>query len=235
MIRLDKFVCDATGCSRSQAKRLIKSGCVTVNQTPVFTPDSKIKEGEDAVAADGRTLNLTGKVYYLLHKPAGVVSASRDAVSETVLDLLKGAPGRDLFPVGRLDKDTEGLLLLTNDGALAHRLLAPGRHVEKTYLVRTDRPVTQEMLDRLAQGVDIGDETPTRPAKAAFLPAEPNGLYLTLTEGRYHQVKRMLHAVGAEVTYLKRLSMGPLTLEGTLPKGSWRNLTEQEKRDLGVS
>ena len=126
-------------------------------------------------------------------------------------------------------------MLLTNDGALAHRLLAPGRHVEKTYLVRTDRPVTQEMLDRLAQGVDIGDETPTRPAKAAFLPAEPNGLYLTLTEGRYHQVKRMLHAVGAEVTYLKRLSMGPLTLEGTLPKGSWRNLTEQEKRDLGVS
>ena len=121
MIRLDKFVCDATGCSRSQAKRLIKSGCVTVNQTPVFNPDSKIKEGEDAVAADGRTLNLTGKVYYLLHKPAGVVSASRDAVSETVLDLLKGAPGRDLFPVGRLDKDTEGLLLLTNDGALAHR------------------------------------------------------------------------------------------------------------------
>ena len=197
------------------------------------TPEQKKKAGKRM-----RLLEVNKEAakyfYYMLHKPAGVVTAVRDHHDQTVLDLLVDAPGKDLSPVGRLDKDTEGLLLITNDGALAHRLLSPVKHVPKTYLVHTKKPVTSQMCEKLEAGVEIGDETPTAPAKTKLLSDTDCGLLLTITEGRFHQVKRMLQAVGNEVVYLKRLSMGALVLDETLSKGSWRALTEEEKAQLGV-
>lgn len=234
MIRLDKFLCESTACTRSEAKDLIKKGRVTVDGKVTKTPDLKIDEISAVICLDKERLLLTGTVYYMLNKPAGVVSATRDFQEKTVLDLMAGAPGKDLFMVGRLDKDTEGLLLVTNDGDLSHRLLSPKKHVEKTYFVLTKKAVTKQMCDALERGLDIGDEKPTLPAKAQMLAGRTDGLLLTITEGRFHQVKRMLEAVDNEVVYLKRLSMGPLKLDENLEKGQWRPLTQEEKKDLGV-
>lgn len=233
LIRLDKFLCDMGAGTRSEVKNMIKKGRVTVNGDVVKASDLKINETEAKICLDGKEIGFTGTVYYLLHKPAGLVTATRDNHEKTVMDLMKDAPGKDLFPVGRLDKDTEGLLLITNDGALSHRLLSPKKHVDKTYFVRTAKPVTQDMCRQLEEGLDIGDEKPTLPAKVARAEAE-NELYLTITEGRFHQVKRMLLAVGNEVVYLKRVSMGPLKLEDSLGKGCFRELTDTEKKELGV-
>lgn len=232
MIRLDKFLCEAGAGSRSEVKILIKKGRVTINGAVAKAPETKVDEKNDQVALDAQPLSYEKFVYYMLHKPAGVVTATRDNHEKTVMELLKDAPGKDLFPAGRLDKDTEGLLLITNDGALSHRLLSPAKHVDKTYLVRTKAPVTDEMRRRLEEGVDIGDEKPTLPAKTEL--TEDGGLLLTVTEGRFHQVKRMLSAVGNEVVYLKRLSMGPLVLDGALSKGEYRALTPEEKAALGI-
>ena len=232
MIRLDKFLCEAGAGSRSEVKLLIKKGRVTINGAVAKAPETKVDEKNDQVALDAQPLSYEKFVYYTLHKPAGVVTATRDNHEKTVMELLKDAPGKDLFPAGRLDKDTEGLLLITNDGALSHRLLSPAKHVDKTYLVRTKAPVTDEMRRRLEEGVDIGDEKPTLPAKTEL--TEDGGLLLTVTEGRFHQVKRMLSAVGNEVVYLKRLSMGPLVLDGALSKGEYRALTPEEKAALGI-
>lgn len=234
MIRLDKYLCDMGVGTRSEVKSILKKGRVTVDSVVVKAADFKIEETKAKVCLDGRELGWCGKVYYLLHKPAGVVTATKDVREKTVMDLLGDAPGRDLFPVGRLDKDTEGLLLITNDGDLSHRLLSPRKHVDKTYLVYTKTPVTAEMCKRLEEGVDIGDEKPTLPAKVKHPADREDAILLTITEGRFHQVKRMLEAVGNEVTYLKRISMGSLTLEDSLKKGAWRKLTEEEKKELGV-
>ena len=234
MIRLDKYLCELGAGTRSEVKMMIKKGRVTVDGKTDVSPDSKIEEQRAAVCLDGVPLHWAGMVYYMLHKPAGVVTATKDHHDATVLDLMADAPGKDLFPVGRLDKDTEGLLLITNDGALSHRLLSPKKHVDKTYLVHTAEPVTEEMCRRLEGGLDIGDETLTLPAKAKMLDDRENGLLLTITEGRFHQVKRMLAAVGNEVVYLKRLTMGSLILDEALPKGEWRELTDAEKKALGV-
>lgn len=234
MIRLDKYLCDLKAGTRSEVKALIKKGRVTVDGVTAVKADIKIDEEKACVCLDGQPLFRVGTVYYMLHKPAGVVTATKDLREKTVLDLMADAPGTGLFPVGRLDKDTEGLLLVTNDGDLAHRLLSPKKHVDKTYLALTRLPVTEEMCRRLRQGVEIGDDRPTLPADAVPLSDGTDGLFLTIQEGRFHQVKRMLLAVGNEVIYLKRISMGPLKLDETLEKGSWRALSEQEKKDLGV-
>ncbi len=234
MIRLDKYLCEMEAGTRSEVKAFIKKGRVTVNRETAKSPEQKVDETKDTVTLDGHSFSYQKYFYYMLHKPAGVVTAVRDHHDQTVLDLLVDAPGKDLSPVGRLDKDTEGLLLITNDGALAHRLLSPVKHVPKTYLVHTKKPVTSQMCEKLEAGVEIGDETPTAPAKTKLLSDTDCGLLLTITEGRFHQVKRMLQAVGNEVVYLKRLSMGALVLDETLSKGSWRALTEEEKAQLGV-
>lgn len=234
MIRLDKYLCEMEAGTRSEVKAFIKKGRVTVNGETAKLPEQKVDETKDTVTLDGHSFSYQKYFYYMLHKPAGVVTAVRDHHDQTVLDLLVDAPGKDLSPVGRLDKDTEGLLLITNDGALAHRLLSPVKHVPKTYLVHTKKPVTSQMCEKLEAGVEIGDETPTAPAKTKLLSDTDCGLLLTITEGRFHQVKRMLQAVGNEVVYLKRLSMGALVLDETLSKGSWRALTEEEKAQLGV-
>ncbi len=235
MIRLDKYLCEMEAGTRSEVKAFIKKGRVTVNGETAKSPEQKVDETKDTVTLDGHSFSYQKYFYYMLHKPAGVVTAVRDHHDQTVLDLLVDAPGKDLSPVGRLDKDTEGLLLITNDGALAHRLLSPVKHVPKTYLVHTKKPVTSQMCEKLEAGVEIGQrKRRLRPQRQNCFRIPTVGLLLTITEGRFHQVKRMLQAVGNEVVYLKRLSMGALVLDETLSKGSWRALTEEEKAQLGV-
>lgn len=229
-MRLDKFLCETGAGSRSEVKQLIKKGLVCVNGITVKEADKKIEEEVDVVTLRGETLAFAMFHYYMLHKPAGVITATEDAAQKTVLDLLTGINTKKLFPVGRLDKDTEGLLLITDDGELAHRLLSPKKHVGKTYFVQTKYPVSDEAAQLLQEGVDIGDDTPTLPAIVEKMgDAE---LLLTIKEGRYHQIKRMLLAVDNEVVYLKRISMGPLNLPDNLEKGAFRPLSEAEVNAL---
>ena len=230
MIRLDKFLCEMEIGTRSQVKDMVKKGMVSVDGEVVKKADYKFDETAAKVCVNGKELSYQKFYYYMLNKPQGVVSATIDNHDKTVLDLLKDAPGKDLFPVGRLDKDTEGLLLITNDGELSHNLLSPKKHVDKTYLVETKVAVTEEMIHKLEQGVDIGEEQLTLPAKAERI--EDKKIELTITEGKFHQVKRMLKAVNNEVIYLKRLSMGSLKLDDTLALGEYRCLTDNEVLEL---
>ena len=229
-LRLDKYLADAGRGTRSEVKLLIKYGRVRIGDRVVKKPEEKVDTCKDSVFVDGQPVRYSEFEYYMLNKPAGVVSAVTDKRDKTVVELIDTEKRRDLFPVGRLDKDTEGLLLITNDGELAHNLLSPNRHVEKTYYVECRGTLTADAVALLENGVEIGDETPTRPAKVNVLTqsADFYTMELTITEGRYHQVKRMVQAVGGSVTYLKRLSMGALSLDENLPKGSYRALTEQE-------
>ena len=169
----------------------------------------------------------------MLHKPAGVVSATTDAKDKTVIDLITDKKRKDLFPVGRLDKDTEGLLLITNDGDMAHRLLAPKKHVDKVYYARIDGRVTEEDVLAFQEGISIGQGEVAKPAKLEILKAdEISEIHVTIQEGKFHQVKRMFHTIGKEVLYLKRLSMGSLVLDESLPLGAYRKLTREELEDL---
>lgn len=231
-IRLDKFLADMGTGTRSQVKVLLKKGQITVNGRIVKQPELKISPEDDMVCYNGESISYTEYEYYMLHKPAGCVSATEDRLHKTVLDYLESAR-KDLFPVGRLDIDTEGLLLLTNDGELAHRLLSPKHHVPKTYYAKVDGLVTKEDCRRFAQGLDIGEEKPTRPAVLQILKSgEVSEITVTITEGKFHQVKRMFEAVGKQVRYLKRLSMGSLTLDENLRAGEYRKLTKEEIAEL---
>ncbi|MDD7389487.1 MAG: pseudouridine synthase [Lachnospiraceae bacterium] len=226
-IRLDKFLADSQLGTRSEVKQLLKKGLVSVNGEIIRKPEFKIDPAADRVCFDGKEISSQQEVYYMLNKPAGVVSATRDNHERTVLDLLPSQYQRpDLFPVGRLDKDTTGLLLITNDGALSHRLLAPRRHVDKTYFVRVNGRITEDTVTAFRQGLDIGDDKITLPADLKLL--DEDQALVTIREGRFHQIKRMFHAVGCEVIGLKRLSMGSLTLDENLPEGSCRELTAEE-------
>ena len=231
MVRLDKFLCDCNMGTRSQIKDYIRLGQVSVNGIIVKKPDLKIHENNDNVALRGESCTYKKYAYYMLHKPAGVVSATTDNTADTVLSLLTDVKDRNLFPVGRLDKDTTGLLLITNDGDLSHRMLSPKKHVDKTYLVGIRKPLSVEDKTRLEQGVDIGDEKLTLPAVVSFpaqVTEQSTQILLTIHEGRFHQVKRMLKAVENEVVTLKRVSFGPLTLDACLEPGQYRELTRQE-------
>lgn len=226
MVRLDKFLCDCNIGTRSQVKDWIRHGQVIVNGVPAKKPEIKINEATDQVTFRGEPCVYKKYAYYLLNKPQGVVSATTDNTADTVLSLLKGVKEKDLFPVGRLDKDTTGLLLITNDGELAHRMLSPRKHVDKTYLVGIKTPLSQDDISRLETGVDIGEEQPTLPAKVQIM--DEHRLLLTIHEGRFHQVKRMLQAVDNEVCTLQRISFGPLQLDSSLKEGDFRELTPQE-------
>ena len=230
MIRLDKFLCEMEMGTRSQVKDLIKKGMVTVDGEVIKKAEYKFDESKAKVYVKEKEVAYQKFNYYMLHKPAGVVSATVDNHDRTVMELLKDAPGKDLFPVGRLDKDTEGLLLITNDGELSHNLLSPKKHVDKTYLVETRECITEKMMQELEEGVDIGEDKPTMPAIVKLL--EDKKLELTIREGKFHQVKRMLQAVENEVVYLKRLSMGSLVLDDKLGLGEFRCLTNHEIEDL---
>lgn len=232
-MRLDKYLANAGTGSRTDVKNAIRKGRVTVNGETVRQPDRKIEVPEDLVCLDQKPVSYTTYEYYLLYKPSGCVSASRDAVHKTVLDYVPSGRKAELFPVGRLDKDTEGLLLITNDGDLAHRLLSPSRHVDKTYYARVRGHVTEQDVNLFEAGIDIGEEKPTMPARLRILSeGEISETEITIQEGKFHQVKRMFHAVGKEVLYLKRISMGKLTLDPAWKPGDCRPLTEEEVRNI---
>lgn len=241
--RLDKILADSGLGTRSSVRDLIKSGTVKVNGISEKDPGKKVDTDMDEIIVRGELIDFRDKVYYMLNKPAGVITATEDKKQTTVIDLIKDKKRRDLFPVGRLDKDTVGLLLITNDGDLAHRLLAPGKHVKKTYLVRVDGIITDEIKSGIEKGVDIGDEKLTAPAElreiklledadvTAAGEQAADGVSeaeITITEGRYHEIKRMLEAFGLNVIYLKRLSMGGLKLDPDLQEGQWKILSEEE-------
>ena len=231
MIRLDKYLAEMGIGTRQEVKKQIRQGKVTVNGAVIKAPETKINENGDEVVVGGRMISYVSYEYYMLNKPAGVISATEDRKDTTVVDLIRDKKRKDLFPVGRLDKDTEGLLLITNDGDLAHRLLAPKKHVDKVYYAKIDGVVTEEDVKKFAEGIDIGtdEEEMTRPAKLDILKSgEESEIRLTIHEGKFHQVKRMFLAVGKEVTYLKRERMGTLCLDENLKPGEYRLLTEEE-------
>lgn len=275
MIRLDKYLSNMTGESRSIIKSEIKKGNVIVNGSTVLKAENKIDEIKDEVIYKGESVAYSKYAYYMFNKPAGCVSATTDNTCKTVIDYLKNEQVSGLFPVGRLDKDTEGLLIITNDGELAHKLLSPKKHVAKKYYARIKGNLPTDVEKRFEDGLDIGDEKKTLPARIEVLqnakttestdkltgktdnmtgntdnitdvvtsdrsdalPDEGPALfdsevYVVITEGRYHQVKRMFKAVGCEVTYLERKSMGRLELDDTLRRGEYRKLTAEEINTL---
>lgn len=257
-MRLDKYLAQTGIGTRSEVKKFIRCGRVLLNGVTAKRPEEKVSQ-EDEVLVDGKRVIYTEYQYFMLNKPAGVVSATSDKKDTTVVELITTPHAKELFPVGRLDKDTEGLLLLTNDGVLAHELLSPRKHVEKTYFVRVEGLVTKEDIDLFATGMDIGDEKLTRPAKIEIIrkiqsegkfigndafvissdhdrymgeDSYDNGalteLFITITEGRYHQIKRMFLKVNKPVKYLKRVAMGGLKLDENLAVGKFRKLSESE-------
>lgn len=230
MLRLDKFLCEMNIGTRSQVKKELKRRFVTVNGEIVTKPEHKVNENRDKVVYKGELLSYRKYVYYMLNKPAGVVSATQDNTCQTVTELLKNTGYGGLFPVGRLDKDTEGLLLMTNDGELAHHLLSPRKHVSKVYDVELKEKLSEAEGKRLEAGVDIGEDKLTLPAKVEYV-AEKR-IYLTITEGKFHQVKRMLQAVDNEVVFLRRIAMGELVLDEKLAPGEYRELSEEEIDEL---
>ena len=232
-IRIDKYLAEAGFGSRKEVKGLLKAKQVTINGETSVHAEEKLEPAQDVVCVQGKMVVYESFSYYMLHKPQGVVSATKDAHEKTVVNLITEQKRRDLFPVGRLDKDTEGLLLLTNDGKLSNDLLAPGKHVEKTYYARIKGMVTKKEVAAFAEGVDIGDELLTAPAELKIHKAgSESEIEITITEGRYHQIKRMFEAVGMQVLYLKRLRMGPLYLDESLACGEYRKLTTEEIQSL---
>ncbi len=229
-MRLDKYLTTLGVGSRSQAKELIKKGKIKVNNQIVKKPEQHVKEGEDIINMEGLDLSYHKFYYYMLNKPAGVLTAVSDFQCETVLDIMDVTPKRGLFPVGRLDKDTEGLLLITNDGELSHMLLSPAKHVDKKYYVELDGTVDSQLVDCFRTGFDIGEKNITKPAVLEVI--DINKAYVTITEGKYHQVKRMFKHFGLTVTYLKRISMGPLVLDASLKQGEYRILKKEEVEQL---
>ena len=228
-MRLDKFVSDGAAMTRSESRKAIKNGRVSVENKIVKDIAFQIAEN-CKVLLDGREISYKEFVYIMLNKPQGYVSATEDRKQKTVLDILDPSYGRyQLFPVGRLDIDTEGFLLLTNDGELAHNMLSPNKNVGKTYFLRLEKPITEEDIKALETGVDIGGCI-AKPAKAERI--SENEINLTITEGKFHQIKRMAKAVGNEVVYLKRLSYGAFCLDKTLKTGDYRPLSNEEAEYL---
>ena len=223
-MRLDKLLSHLNCGSRKEVQSFIRAGRVAVNDTAERDPAAKVDPDADRVSLDGREQTYRAQRYYMLNKPAGVITASRDERHGTVLELFPESLRRGLFAVGRLDKDTEGLLLLTNDGPLAHRLLAPRHHVDKTYFVRVDGELDGADAAAFAAGMMLEDGLACLPAGLE----EPDTALVTLHEGKYHQIKRMLAARGKPVVYLKRLTMGPIMLDPALERGEWRPLSAEE-------
>ena len=234
-MRLDKYLADMGIGTRSEVKQHIHKGLVSVNGALPTGPNQHVQPGADEIFYQGEPVSYQEYEYFMLNKPQGCVSAVTDPQHQTVLDLIDKKNLKDLFPVGRLDRDTEGLLLITNNGRLCHNLLAPGKHVPKTYFARISGNVTDEDIAQFAKGINIGEQRDTLPAELQLLSHDGtfSEITLTITEGKFHQVKRMFQAVGKEVVYLKRISMGNLKLDEFLQPGEYRQLTEEEIRLLG--
>ncbi|HKL85215.1 MAG TPA: pseudouridine synthase [Treponemataceae bacterium] len=232
-VRLDKLLSSNGFGSRRDIKRMLRSRRLSVNGTICFDAGTQIQLEKDIIELDGSLISLKTFVYLMLNKPAGVITSTEDPSHKTVIDLLPLPwSAMSLFPVGRLDLDTEGLLLLTNDGPLTHRLTSPKTGVDKTYYARLREPVNEEMFARYSQifssGVLFKDGYTCMPAILGRAGEEKNAFYLTIQEGKYHQVKKMFRVVDNEVIYLKRISMGSMKLDSSLSPGEWRELTSLE-------
>ncbi|SIT85521.1 pseudouridine synthase [Edaphobacillus lindanitolerans] len=233
-MRLDKLLANSGYGSRKEVKLLLKQGAVSVGGETVRDPKLHVDPDADSVTVFGDPVDYREFVYIMMNKPPGVVSATDDNRDRTVIDLLPDEYRRfEPFPAGRLDKDTEGLLLITNDGKLAHELLSPKRHVGKTYYAKVDGEVTAADAEAFTAGVELEDGYVTKPAVLEILSAGPvSDIELTITEGKFHQVKRMFESRGKQVVYLKRLTMGPLRLDPELALGGFRELTDEELNEL---
>lgn len=229
-MRLDKFLADMGCGTRSELKKEIRKGNVTVSGRTVNDPGTQVSAA-DSVMYKGSPVGYEDFVYYMLNKPAGVISASEDRREATVVDLITEQKRRDLFPVGRLDRDTEGLLIITNDGEMAHRLLSPRHHVDKLYRAVVAGSVTEADIQAFADGLVLPDGLKCLPAELRVLSAASE-IEVVIREGKFHQIKRMFKAVGKDVLYLERLSMGPLRLDPELARGEYRRLTDEEVRLL---
>lgn len=225
-MRLDKFLCDTMNITRKDSKDFIKKNTVLVNDKLIKDPGFSVKENSDMVLVNGSIISYEKFSYYMLNKPVGYVSATTDKNDLTVIDLFKKENVKNLFPVGRLDKDTVGLLLITNDGNLSHHLTSPNHHVPKCYYVKLLNPISTGAVEALENGILLTNDGLTKPAHVKII--DDLTIELTITEGMYHQVKRMLKAVDNEVVYLKRLSMGSVKLDESLKEGEYRRLTEEE-------
>ena len=231
-MRLDKFMSEMGVMSRKECAKVVKRGGITVNGVPAKRADIHIDPENDAVAIAGEPIRYSEFVYIMMNKPAGILSATEDPRQETVLDLLPEKYKKmKLFPSGRLDKDTTGFLLLTNDGELSHKLLSPKHHVEKQYSYSLRDELSEEDRVRVCSGIDIGEKNITAPAKIFMGENKRDGV-ITITEGKYHQIKRMFAAVGNEVVRLERITFGGLELDPVLERGQWRELTEKEIETL---
>lgn len=237
-MRLDKFLVDCALGSRTEVKQFLKAGRIRVNEKIEKSPKRQVNEKVDKIAFNGEILEHETFVYYLLNKPKGVISATEDDRHQTVLDLLdERAQRKEVFPVGRLDIDTHGLLLLTNNGKLSHAMLSPKKHVDKRYRVQIAGIMTSDDQEKFAAGIAFKDFT-TLPAQLEILEVneanQTSVVDITIAEGKFHQVKRMVAACGKEVTDLQRLTMGPLQLDPTLALGAYRRLTEAERKSLEI-
>lgn len=230
-MRIDKWLANTGFGSRKEVKQLLKSGAVTLNGTVIKDPKTQANPDKDHVLVYGEEAVYKEFIYLMMNKPQGVISATEDSRHETVIDLLElEDQGFEPFPVGRLDKDTEGLLILTNDGQLAHTLLSPKKHVPKTYFAKINGSIPENTYEKFREGVILEDGYQTQPAllKVVQDSVDESTIYLTITEGKFHQVKRMFEAVDRKVTYLQRVQMGNLKLDESLPLGTYRELTEEE-------
>ncbi len=232
-MRLDKLLAHLNCGSRKEVQAMIRAGRVCVDGAAETDPAAKVDPDAVLIALDGQVQRYRAQRYYMLNKPAGVITASRDERHSTVLDLFPEEERRGLFAVGRLDKDTEGLLIVTDDGALSHALMSPARHVAKVYEAVIEGELARDAAERFRQGLTLRDGTVCLPARLDILPGDgETRVRVTLREGKYHQVKRMVAAVGATVVRLRRVKLGGLVLDPALPAGAFRELTEQELEQL---
>ena len=234
-MRLDKLLSVAAVATRSETARAVRAGQITVNGTPARRADMQVDPAKDAVLYEGEPVIYKQFRYVLLNKPDGYVSATEDGRDPTVLELLpESLAAQGLFPCGRLDKHTLGLMLLTNNGELSHRLLSPRRHVTKKYAFRAKFPISKEDCIKFRSGLVLEDGYETKPAEIELFEDGRSGI-ITLTEGKYHQIKRMLEALHNQITALERISFGPLLLDEGLSRGEWRELTPDEEAALFVA
>lgn len=248
MIRIDKMLGELGIGTRSEIKKYVQKGRVAVNDRVIKSSDVKVNPETDRITFDGTEVIFSETEYYMLNKPAGIISAVEDRHEKTVVDLIENAVRHDLFPVGRLDRDTEGLLLITNDGDLSHRLLSPKKHVEKEYFAVVSGKVTDKDISVFASGMKVDSELTALPAKLFVCRDDDpeltenivseydmnfcTAVHVIIKEGKFHQIKRMFGAVDKEVLYLKRIRMGSLVLDRTLEPGGYRKLTDEELNAL---
>lgn len=234
MMRLDKYICKTLGLSRTEAKKIIKKGILVENKL-IRDVSIKIDESKDKVYVEGKLLTYNKYVYFMMNKPQNVISATKDNLSRTVIDLLK-IEDKILspFPVGRLDKDTEGLIFLTNDGELAHLLLSPKKNIDKKYYVEVDNSISEKNVIEFYNGIRLEDGYLCKSAQLEIIETTESfsKAFITISEGKFHQIKRMMQAINCKVTYLKRLSIGSLILDNSLELGAYRSLTEKEIKNL---